>query len=87
MSKYKDAELVFSIYSRPECHLCDEMIEALKKWQKHFNFKVEIINIDQDSELTARFAARIPLLAMADTEICEYHLDDKALLHFLENEE
>ncbi|MBL1140905.1 MAG: glutaredoxin family protein [Proteobacteria bacterium] len=80
-----DDRLVLSIYSRPECHLCDEMVEALKKWQQRFNFKIEIIDIDKDSRLTARFAARIPLLTMADTEICEYHLDEFALLDFLEN--
>jgi glutaredoxin-like protein DUF836 len=81
-----EPELVLSIYSRPECHLCDEMIEALKKWQSYFNFEVNIINIDQDTFLTARFAARIPLLAVGNIEICEYHLDEKALLHFLEQE-
>ncbi len=77
-------ELVLSIYSRPECHLCDEMFEALKKWQNRFNFKVNIVDIDQDTSLTARFAARIPLLAVGDVEICEYHLDEEALLRFFE---
>ncbi len=81
-----DTELVFTIYSRPECHLCDEMLEALNKWKRRFNFKVQMVNIDQDSSLITRFAARIPLLAMGDIEICEYHLDEKALLHFVENE-
>ena len=81
-----EKELVLSIYSRPECHLCDEMFDALKKWQSRFNFKVNIIDIDQDTFLTARFAARIPLLAVGDIEICEYHLDEKALLRFFEQE-
>jgi thiol-disulfide isomerase/thioredoxin len=76
-------ELVLSLYSRPECHLCEEMIDALKLWQKRFNFKINVIDIDQDSSLIARFAARIPLLAADNVEICEYHLDEKALLHFL----
>ena len=44
---------------------------------------VEIIDIDNDSELTERFAARIPLLAEGDKEICQYHFDEKMLLnHF-----
>jgi thiol-disulfide isomerase/thioredoxin len=79
-----EKELIFSIYSRPECHLCDEMIENLEKWQKRFNFKIEIFNIDEDPALTERFAARIPLLAVDDAEICEYHLDEKALLQFFD---
>jgi thiol-disulfide isomerase/thioredoxin len=81
-----DANLVFSIYSRPECHLCDEMIDALSKWQQRYSFKFEIINIDQNQELTARFAARIPLLAQGETEICEYYLDENALLQILKQE-
>lgn len=80
-----EPELVLSIYSRSECHLCEEMLAALKKWHGRFNFKVKIIDIDQDPSLTTRFAARIPLLAVGDIKICEYHLDKKALLHFFEN--
>jgi thiol-disulfide isomerase/thioredoxin len=78
-----EPELVLSIYSRSECHLCEEMFDALKKWQRRFNFKVNIIDIDQDSSLTARFSTRIPLLTVGDTEICEYYLDEEALLTFL----
>lgn len=81
-----DTELVLSIYSRPECCLCEEMRDALKKWQSRFNFKVETIDIDQNSSLTAKFAARIPLLAAGDVEICEYHLDEDALFQFFERE-
>ena len=76
-------ELVFSLYSRPECHLCDEMLNAMEKWKEHFKFKVDIFNIDDDPDLTARYAARIPLLAMDDDEICEYHFDEASFLRFL----
>jgi len=80
-----DSELVFSIYTRPECHLCEEMIHALKKWQNQFDFQIQVINIDLDSSLISRFAARIPLLAVDDFEICEYHLNQSALLQFFES--
>jgi len=80
-----EPKLVFTIYSRAECHLCEEMLEALKKWQTRFNFKIELIDIDQNASLTARFAARIPLLTVGDVEICEYFLDENALLRFLKS--
>lgn len=61
------------------------MLEALKPWQSRFNFKVEMIDIDHDTRLTERFAARIPLLADGDKEICQYHFDEQMLLkHFKE---
>ena len=79
-----DKEVLLTVYSRAECHLCEDMLDALKKWQDRFNFTVEIVDIDQDSSLTARYAARIPVLTAADVEICQYHLDVEALLHFFE---
>ena len=80
-----NTELVFSIYTRSECHLCEEMLDGLKSWQNRFNFELQIVDIDQDLSLTDRFAARIPVLAVGDTEICQYHLDENALLAFLKN--
>ena len=78
-------KLVYSIYSRPECHLCDDMLAELKKWQNQYDFEFEVFNIDNDSELTARYAARIPLLALDQTEICEYHFNEKSFLDSLNN--
>lgn len=78
-----NAKRTLIIYSRKDCCLCHEMRDALKPWQNRYNFKVEIIDIEHDSELTERFAARIPLLAEGDKEICQYHLEEQMLLnHF-----
>ncbi len=71
-----------TIYSRKDCGLCDEMLAGLKIWQNRYNFEIELIDIDTCPLLTERFAARIPLLVAADTEICEYHLNEQALLSF-----
>ncbi|HIF51044.1 MAG TPA: glutaredoxin family protein [Thiotrichaceae bacterium] len=80
-----ETELVLSLYSRAECHLCEEMLDALKQWQNRFDFRVNVIDIDQNSSLTERFAARIPLLALGDIEICEYFLDEAAFLDIFES--
>lgn len=77
--------LILSIYSRPECHLCEEMFEALKPWQKRYGFVINIVDIDSDIELTKRFAARIPVLLSSDVEICQYYLDEAALKQFFQN--
>ena len=73
------------IYSRKDCCLCHEMRDALKPWQNQYNFKVEVIDIALDSELTEQFVARIPLLAEGDKEICEYHLDEQILINHFKN--
>lgn len=80
-------ELVFSLYSRPECHLCDDMFNALKKMQAHYQFKINKINIDDNPALMSRYSTRIPILVVDDIEFCEYHLDEQALLNFIQKSE
>ena len=72
------------VYSRAQCHLCERMIQRLAEWHKKYGFCLTIINIDQDPALQKKYAARVPLLATADAEICEYFLDEQALSRLLE---
>jgi hypothetical protein len=37
------------------------------------------VDIDNDTELTARYGVRIPVLVADGEEICHYHLDPIAL--------
>ena len=77
--------LTLCIYSRPQCHLCDDLITALKPWQSRYGFRLDVINIDEDESLTERFAARIPVLAHGDREICQYYIDEAAVQTFFES--
>lgn len=60
------------------------MIQGLAEWHKKHAFRLIIIDIDQDPALQKKYAARVPLLATADAEICEYFLDEQALSRLLE---
>jgi len=71
-----DSALVLSLYTRTECHLCEEMLDGLKSWQSRFDFKVNIVDIVQVKSLIDRFVARIPILTMGDIDIYQYHLDE-----------
>ena len=55
------------------------MLQGLAEWRKKHGFRLTIIDIDQDPALQKKYAARVPLLATADAEICEYFLDEQAL--------
>ena len=74
--------IVLSIYTRPDCHLCDDMLNGLKKWQEKYSFDIQLINIDLEQDLTNRYAARIPVLVSGDNEICQYYLDNDSLSVF-----
>ena len=60
------------------------MIQRLAEWHKKYGFRLTIIDIDQDPALQKKYAARVPLLATADAEICEYFLDEQALARLLD---
>jgi thiol-disulfide isomerase/thioredoxin len=77
------AQLV--VYGRAECHLCQEMINALQQLQKRLLFNFEIIDIDCDPELKTLYNERVPvLMALYEKqEICHYHLDVAALDTYL----
>lgn len=75
------------LYGRQACHLCEEMLNALREMDQSGIFKVEIVDIDTDPNLQKKYAARIPLLAVADTGeiVAEYFLDADKINLLLEH--
>ena len=51
------------------------MIAGLRALQADIAFEFEVIDVDSDRALEARFGARVPVLAAAGVEFCHYHLD------------
>lgn len=83
MKSDKTVDLV--VYGREACHLCAQMIHALKERQTQLSFDFQVIDIDTDPELVARFNDKIPVLMSRSNqkEICHYHLDIAALDDYL----
>lgn len=72
---------MLTVYSREACHLCQEMIQALRILQKKKAFEFEIVDIDARAELVERYGTKVPVLfsRVDNTEICHYHLNLSAL--------
>lgn len=68
-----------TLFGRGLCHLCYDMERALADCRDKYDFELEIVDIDRDAQLVAQFGSLIPVLMDGDTQICCYHLDDKAL--------
>lgn len=62
------------LFSRPGCHLCEELAEALVPVLQG-RAEVRIVNIDDNIELKKRYGLRIPVLAAGDIELSEFPLD------------
>lgn len=77
----------FTLYSRTWCHLCDDMLAALNAMQTETErFTVEVIDVDADPALVARFDELVPVLFgdLAAPELCHYFLDQDAVRRYIE---
>ena len=68
------------LYGRAYCHLCDDMIAALEALAPHLRFTLEVVDVDADPALEARYDERVPVLTLDGSEICHYFLDRDALV-------
>jgi hypothetical protein len=64
-----------TLYSRVHCHLCDEMIAGLHRMQPQHAFTLNVVDVDRDRRLAARFGADVPVLVHGARELCRHRLD------------
>lgn len=65
-----------TLYGRAWCHLCDDMRAALEPLLAEFGATVEIIDIDADPVLEARYNELVPVLAIGGIELCRYRFEE-----------
>lgn len=71
-----------TLYSRPDCHLCEQMLRELEQLLQG-RAEVRRIDISRNLELLQRYGLRIPVLAAGDEEISAYPLDRAGVERFL----
>ena len=79
----------FTLYSRSWCHLCEDMLAALGALEQPGQaFDVEVIDVDADPALEARFNELVPVLYgdLAEPELCHYFLDEAAVRAYVERQ-
>jgi hypothetical protein len=75
--------LKLTLYSRPECHLCEAVLEQLLPLIEG-RAEVEIVDVDQSVALERRYGLRIPVLVADDVELSTYPLDRSRVERYLE---
>ncbi|MBK7470310.1 MAG: glutaredoxin family protein [Betaproteobacteria bacterium] len=55
------------------------MVAALTALQEEGGFSLEVVDVDADPELEARYDVLVPVLTLEGREICHYHLDREKL--------
>ena len=51
-----------TIYSRHGCHLCDDAQNILESLREELNFVIDVIDIDQDAELSKLYSDQVPVI-------------------------
>ena len=68
-----------TIYSRPGCHLCDEMKNQIAPLVSKFKANLREVNIDADPILRARYNEEVPVLFLGSRKIAKYTVDIEQL--------
>ena len=74
--------MLLTIYGREYCHLCHDMIAALEALQPAHGFRLEVVDVDEDEALEARYGEWVPVLVADGEQLCHYHLDATAVEAF-----
>jgi thiol-disulfide isomerase/thioredoxin len=77
----------FTLYSRSWCHLCEDMLAALQRLAPAGQaFEVDVLDVDADPALVARFDELVPVLfgRLDEPELCHYFLDEAAVQAYLD---
>jgi glutaredoxin len=69
-----------TVYSRPECHLCGEAVEAIVSLHgEGYRFALHEIDIESDELLLRRHLERIPVVEVDGAVVSELVLDEAAV--------
>jgi glutaredoxin len=71
------------IYSRPGCHLCDDMKAVVDRVAQSMEMAVQEVDISGDPELEARYGTEIPVLTINGKKAAKYRVTETELRRLL----
>jgi glutaredoxin len=76
---------VLTVYSKPDCHLCEEAMAELRRLQPEYGFELRELDITTDEELHRRYFERIPVIALDGEDVCNYFVQETLVRERLES--
>jgi len=67
--------LEVTLYTRPECHLCEEAKAAIEPMLAEFGAELREVNIEGDAVLTERYGRDIPVLYLGARKAAKHRVD------------
>lgn len=68
------------VFLRAGCHLCGDALADLEVLREQEPFVVRTVDIERDDRLHARYLERIPVIAVAGEELCDFAVDGERVL-------
>lgn len=68
-----------TLYTRADCHLCDEARVLLDGLAGTLGFTIEAVDIDADPALRSRYSYAVPVIAVGNEEIARAPIRAAAL--------
>jgi hypothetical protein len=77
--------IVLTLYSRPGCHLCEEMKMVVARVVRGLETPVTIdeVDISTDADLEARYGLEIPVLLIDGRKAAKYRVTEGELARML----
>ena len=72
-----------TLYSKPGCHLCEEVRSTLDELRPELAFVLEEVDITRDEALYARYRYEIPVVVKDGREIARGRVSDRELVMLL----
>ena len=68
------------LYTKPGCHLCDEVRDLLDEVAAEFDLAITSVDITSDQELLTTYRYDIPVVTFDGREIARGRIDEATLL-------
>ena len=76
---------VLTVYSSPDCHLCEQAMLRLRTLQRELSFTVRERDITADAALHRAYFERVPVGELDGEALFEYFVDEAAVRERLES--
>ncbi|HEY5142777.1 MAG TPA: glutaredoxin family protein [Solirubrobacteraceae bacterium] len=68
-----------TVFVRPGCHLCDDALAVIGRVGATHDFSLQLVDIERDPVLHARYLERIPVIALDGEELYDFFVDEDDL--------
>jgi len=78
--------MTLTLYSRPGCHLCDDMkavVQRVMQSSPPDRISIEEVDISTDPDLESRYGVEIPVLLVNGTKAAKYRVTEDHLRRIL----